>query len=416
MNTASRLWQIDARYLQFMALRAAGLTPDAVDDYITNSIAEWLELDAKPLDYTEDGIAIVTISGPLYKRKSPFISNYRSISEALQTLIANPPRAAVLMIDSPGGMVDGLAGVVELARQLAEQTLTVAFVNGCCCSAAYRIASQAGTIVATSDSDLGSIGTYWQLIDYSKAFEENGLRSVLLSTGPFKGMGAIGEPITEEQQQFLQENVNQTNAAMLADVASGRAMSDAELTAVSDGRFWLAESALKMKLCDQIGTFSDVLEAIRSQTVKEPEMAKPTLRPATSQTAETAQTQVSANTETDTTNDTGTAPADPGTTTTGDAPADAPADKPETSQATLAAYMEAFGDAEGARMFRDGKPWAEAAMQTIGDLRGQCQDLKAENAALQARVAELAKAVGGEESPVRLSNKPKASLFGKENK
>jgi len=408
MMSSSRMWQIDARYMQFMALRAAGLSPDAVDDWVTNQVAEWLEMDPKPLDYTEDGIAIVTISGPLYKRKSPFASNYRSISEALETLIANPPRAAVLMIDSPGGMVDGLAGVVELANRLSELCLTVAFVNGCCCSAAYRIACQAGSVVATSDSDIGSIGTYWQLIDYSKMFEESGLRSVLLTTGPFKGVGAIGEQITEDQQAFLLANVQETNLTMLADIVSGRGFSEEQITAVSDGRFWLAETALKLNLIDQIGTLADVMSTVRSQTQKEPEMAKPTLRPVTSQTAESQESLQS----------TGTTIADEqttvveATTTQGETAADAIDNCLVEIQVSLGSYMEAFGDAEGARMYRDGKPWGEAALSCINDLRGQNQDLKAENAALQSRVAELAKAVGGEAAALNLPQKgPKASLF-----
>lgn len=406
MNNASRLWQIDARYLQFMALRAAGLSPDTIDDYVTNSVAQWLDVDPRPLEYTDDGIAIVTISGPLYTRKSPFASNYRSIGEALQTLIDTRPRAAILKIDSPGGMVNGLAEVVSLANQLAEQTLTVAVVSGCCCSAAYRIASQCGTIVATADSDVGSIGTYWQLIDYSKAFADAGLKSVLLTTGPFKGLGVIGEPINEDQQAFLQENVNKTNLAMLADVATGRHFTEEQTAAVSDGRFWLAEDALALGLIDQIGGLSGVLAEIRSQIVKEETMAKPTLRPpATSQT-----TPQETNETPDQTDDV-TTPSDetPEPTTTPEPPAEAP------PQQTLSVYMECFGDAEGARMFRDGVSWQEAAMQTIIELRGQQQDLRAENAALQGRLAELGSAMAGEAAPVKLNSfgKPKASLFGK---
>lgn len=407
MNNASRLWQIDARYLQFMALRAAGLSPDTIDDYVTNSVAQWLEVDPRPLEYTDDGIAIVTISGPLYTRKSPFASNYRSIGEALRALIDNRPRAAILKIDSPGGMVNGLAEVVQLANELAENTLTVAVVSGCCCSAAYRIASQCGTIVASSDSDIGSIGTYWQLIDYSKAFADAGLRSVLLTTGPFKGLGAIGEPISEEQQAFLQENVDKTNVAMLADVAAGRHFTDEQTAAVSDGRFWLAEDALALGLIDQIGGMSGVLTDIRSQTEKEDFMAKPTLRPATSQTTpqETDETPDQTDDVTTTSDET------PEPTTTTAQPPDA------TNQQTLSVFMECFGDAEGARMFRDGVAWQEAAMQTIVDLRGQLQDLRAENAAMQGRLAELGKAVAGETAPVTLNSfgKPKASLFGKQD-
>jgi signal peptide peptidase SppA len=386
-----RLWQLDARFMEFMQLRAVGLTPEAMDDEYTRMVAEWLGMDAQPLDWTEDGIAIVTISGPLYKRKSPFASNYRSITEALDTLLAQRPRAAILKVDSPGGVVAGLEPVVRKVNELANQTLVVACVSGVCCSAAYRIASQAGSIVASSDSELGSIGTLWQLMDYSEMFAKEGIKSVLLTTGPFKGIGCVGSPITDEQKAFLQELTDKTNAGFLADVKAARSMDDNELAAVSDGRFWRSEEALGLKLIDQIGSLSDVLSAIRSQTSEDSDMPKATLKP-TAQSASTGEA-LKTSTETETTETTVL--------------------NIITSDRTLADYMTAFGDAEGAKMFRDGVAWDTASAQAMTDLRGQLQDAKAENAQLKARCAELGKALQGEGSPLSLSSdapNPKVSL------
>ena len=404
MRQASRLWQIDARFMQIMQLKQTGLTPEAVDDEFTSMVAEWMGLDEEPIDFTEDGIAVVSVTGPLYKRKSPFASNYRSIGEALDTLLAMEfPPPTVLKIDSPGGMVDGLQAVVAKVTQLAERTMVVAVVEGCCCSAAYRIASQAGTIVATVDSEIGSIGTFWQFIDYSEAFKQAGLRSVNLTTGPFKGLGAIGDAITPEQEAFLQERVDSMNQLFLDDVTAGRGLTGTALEAVADGRFWPADESINLGLIDQIGSMADVLSAIRSQKQEALNMPKEKLRPVGAQ----------ANAETEPPADTTPVetPAEPVTE-----PAETPAEPVQpavTEQRTLAQYMEAFGDAEGARMFRDGVAWDRAQCDTIGTLRGQIQDLQAENSQLKGRLAELGKQfVAGEEKPLACGDKPSRKSFG----
>lgn len=376
---------MDARFMQRMQLQAAGLSPDAVDDYVTSMIAEWLDMDSKPLDYTEDGIAIVSITGPLYKRKSPFQSNYRSIGEALDVLLSQTPRAVILKMDTPGGMVDGLESVVRKVEQLAQQTLVVVSCQGMLCSAGYRIAAMAGAIFATEDSEAGSIGTYWQFIDYSAAFAEAGLKSVMLTTGPFKGIGAIGEPINDEQRAFLQDLTDKTNQAILQDVKNGRELTDEQLASVSDGRFWLASDALSLGLIDKIGSMSDVLTAIRSQTKEPTNMSKIKLEENGGSSSSSAQEGVE-------TPALETAPEIP----TAGQNATTPAPR------SLSDFMAAFGDADGARMFRDGIDWDSAQSQHVTTLKGQLQDTLAENAQLKARLTELGKSMLGETEPVNI--------------
>ena len=291
----NRFWQVDSRWLRAYEARwlqrsgiRQDMSPDKVDDRLYDLWAEMLGFqDSTPVSYTEDGIAIVSIVGPLCKGKgSPWCSNYASIMEGLSELIELPPAAVVLKIDSPGGMVDGLTPVVEAVNQLAEKTLVVASIVGGGLSAAYRIASQAGSIWASSDSEIGSIGTYWQMLDVSKAYADAGIRSVLLTTGPFKGVGAAGEAITADQEAFLQSKVNEWNARFLADVASGRSMSGESVAAVADGRWWSAADAVELGLVDQIGSMDDVLAAIRAQ--KGESMGKQTLQPATAAEAPAA--------------------------------------------------------------------------------------------------------------------------------
>ena len=417
--TPSRLWQIDQRFLaayEARLARKAGLDPETLDDVFTEYIADALGVDSKPLTMTDDGIAIVSVIGPLYKGKSPFVSNYKSIGEALtaiEQMEQLPP--VVLRIDSPGGMVAGLDPVLEQIDRLSEKTLVVASINGMGASAAYRIASKAGSIFASRDSEVGSIGTYWQLLDYSKAFQKAGIRSVLLTTGKYKGLGAAGEKLTAEQIAFLQESVDQMNTQFLEDVRSGRGMTDTNLDEVSDGRWWQAGDAEHLNLIDGVASFESVLAMIRAQFLnEEPAMAKPKLQPDQAVTAEETAAVAAVATpaagpvaevaepELDDNEDVEPASEDE---LTGDA------EIVEAAGPGLAEYMAAFGDAEGARMFRDGIAFDQAQQQSLHELRGTVQDLKAELAQLREQAQLLASVSPDEAEGVNIASEPQRASW-----
>jgi len=410
----SRLWQIDQRFLQAFQARAArkaGLDPETLDDVFTEYLADALGVDSKPYEMTDDGIAIVSVIGPLYKRKSPFVSNYKAIGEALTAISQMeqlPP--IVLKIDSPGGMVAGLDPVLDQIRELAEQTLVVASINGMGASAAYRIASQAGSVFASKDSEVGSIGTYWQLLDYSEAYKKAGVESILLTTGPYKGLGTPGEPLTRQQREFLQQTVEESNEAFLRDIMAGREMSEEAVNSVADGRWWSASKAEAIGLIDGIGSLADVLQMIRAQGFANggPDMAKPKLQPeqAVPEAEEAAAVAESAPKETQPVAE--TIDEETGEEVEPVAEEDLeeveePVAEPVAAVHDLGAYMSAFGDAEGAKMFRDGISWQDAQQAHMASLKGELQDLKAEMAQLREQAAAAAQASPDEAEGVNVA-------------
>jgi signal peptide peptidase SppA len=376
-----------------------------------------LGVDSKPYEMTDDGIAIVSVIGPLYKRKSPFVSNYKAIGEALAAISQMeqlPP--VVLKIDSPGGMVSGLDPVLDQIRELSEQTLVVASINGMGASAAYRIASQAGSIFASKDSEVGSIGTYWQLLDYSEAYKKAGVESVLLTTGPFKGIGTPGEPLTREQREFLQQTVEESNAEFLKDIMTGREMSAEAVDSVADGRWWSANKAETFGLIDGVGSLADVLQMIRAQGfTEEPAMAKPKLQPgqAVTDAEEAAVVAESAPEETQPVAE--VIDEETGEEVEPVAEEDAedvePVAEPVAAAPGLAEYMAAFGDAEGARMFRDGVAFDQAQQQSLDELRGTVQDLRAEVAQLREQAQLLASVSPDEAEGVNIASEPQRSSW-----
>ena len=80
----------------------------------------------------------------------------------------------VLLIDSPGGSVDGTFSFADAVSECCKPVTTV--ISGMCASAAYWIGSSAAKVYATSPTDIiGSIGTMITLVDQSKYLADMGI-------------------------------------------------------------------------------------------------------------------------------------------------------------------------------------------------------------------------------------------------
>ncbi|MDF3606166.1 phage minor head protein [Paracoccus sp. DMF-8] len=118
---------------------------------------------ARPYN-TAGGVAIISIVGSLVNRGAWIgahsgLVSYESIAAQLRAAGAAPDvKAIVLDIDSGGGEAGGIAGLAAMVREVGARKKVVAVVNDTACSAAYWIASQAGSVVVSETSMVGSIG------------------------------------------------------------------------------------------------------------------------------------------------------------------------------------------------------------------------------------------------------------------
>ena len=121
---------------------------------------------------------MLTIKGGLVKDSDHEcgVIGTMEMAQQVKDMAAAGVSALVVNIDSPGGQVDGTATLADAIAGLSIPT--VAVVNdGMACSAGYWIASAADTIYAThATSEVGSIGVYATLADFSKFYEDNGIR------------------------------------------------------------------------------------------------------------------------------------------------------------------------------------------------------------------------------------------------
>lgn len=217
-------------------------------------------------------MAVVSIVGTMMKSQSSFggtstVQMRRDIRQAA----ADPEISGILLaIDSPGGTTAGTDDLANEVRAARRAKPVWAHVDDLCASAAYWVASQAEQIFANSSTALvGSIGTFVTIYDTSEAAAMNGVKAFRFATGPLKGAGAPGTPITEEQRAYFQQLTDESQTAFDAAVKRGRGFTDKQLADVRTGGVWTAENALRMKLIDGIRPLGKTVdEMIRSISIR----------------------------------------------------------------------------------------------------------------------------------------------------
>jgi protease-4 len=125
------------------------------------------------------------------------------------------------------------------------------------------MASQADQIFAgNATAKVGSIGTFQVVYDYSGAAAAEGIKTLVFATGPLKGLGAMGAPVTDEQQVYLQSMINESQTHFDSAVRSGRGMNATQLAAVRHGGVFPAGEAVEKRLIDGIRSLEKTIEAL----------------------------------------------------------------------------------------------------------------------------------------------------------
>lgn len=197
------------------------------------------------------GIARIPIDGVLMRGAS------WSGTTCLDQLAANVNAAEkdnsvnciLLCVDSPGGTVNGTPECADVVSNTTKPT--IAFVSGQCASAAYWIASCADQIFASQSSEIGSIGALMQVFDFSGMLAQMGIKNEVISSGKYKGMGAIGTSLSPDQRAHLQDHVNSIAADFKTAVQVNRYPRSID-AALMDGQMFHAKAAAASGLIDGI--------------------------------------------------------------------------------------------------------------------------------------------------------------------
>jgi signal peptide peptidase SppA len=128
----------------------------------------------------------------------------------------------ILSISSPGGGVSGVPELAQYIKQASKQKKIVSFTDDLAASAGYWIAAATDEIYATPSADVGSVGVYSYMLTYEDMFKQAGVTPHLFKDGKYKGMGAEGFPLTDDQKAYLQGEVDKISKMFKGFVKESR--------------------------------------------------------------------------------------------------------------------------------------------------------------------------------------------------
>jgi len=218
------------------------------------------------------GIAVLPLYGIVTQRgnmvddvSGPGTASTQQFSNILRAALQDETVSQILIdIDSPGGSVYGVAELADEIVSARAQKPVVAIANSLAASAAYWIGCSASEFYVTPGGEVGSIGVWQAHQDYSKAMDEAGVKTTLISAGKFKVEGNPYAPLDEEAQGFMQSRVDDYSAAFTKAVAKGRGVPISQVRdGMGQGRVLGADAALASSMVDGIATFEDVVKKMR---------------------------------------------------------------------------------------------------------------------------------------------------------
>lgn len=158
-------------------------------------------------------------------------------------------KRVLLHFHSPGGTITKIPEVSNQLKKLGKTKETFGYTDGISASASYWVMCQCNHVYASESSGIGSIGVYLALLDRTKELEAKGQAIKLFKAGKHKAMGMPGNPLTREDEDLLQSQVDSTYLKFTTTVKKNRSgVKDEAL----QGQMFSAEDAVKHNLIDSL--------------------------------------------------------------------------------------------------------------------------------------------------------------------
>lgn len=171
--------------------------------------------------------------------------------------------AIVYSINSPGGSV---VASREIKRTIETSKVpTVCQYKDVVASGALWVSMGCDKIVSDSLTVTGSIGATSSYLEYSGLLEKLGIEYVNITSGRFKSTGSPYKNITEEEREFLEENLDEVKNTFLDKIRKSRDLEMGDLENVSDGRIFLGKEAKDIGLVDELGGVNTVKNVLKEE-------------------------------------------------------------------------------------------------------------------------------------------------------
>lgn len=172
-------------------------------------------------------------------------------------------KAVVLRVNSPGGSAlasDVIWREVVLTKKVKPIIVSMGDVAA---SGGYYISAAADSIFAEPTTITGSIGVFGVIPNFQNLMNNKlGIHYDGVKTGKFADlMTSFDRPLTAEERDIIQREVDKVYSTFTKVVADGRKISVANVDSIGQGRVWTGTQGLANKLVDRLGNMDMAIRA-----------------------------------------------------------------------------------------------------------------------------------------------------------
>lgn len=238
--------------------------------YTAEEIAQRIGAGPRAAGAARNGaIAVMPLYGVMVQRHNLMTETSGGLSteafgRAFAMALSDPGISAIVLdIDSPGGHVMGTPELADIVYGARGRKPVMAVANSMAASAAYWVASQADEIAVTPSGEVGSIGIVAAHQDISKAEEQDGVKTTLISAGRKKTLGNPYEPLSEEARADIQGQADKYYDMFVRGIARGRGVTPGTVRAgFGEGGMVMAAEAVKLGMADRVATLDQTIERL----------------------------------------------------------------------------------------------------------------------------------------------------------
>ena len=210
--------------------------------------------------YYAYGDIVDSETGGLMQQGNSIVAN--TVCKDLENLKDNDNvKAVVLRVNSPGGSAYASEQIWRAVTQLKAKKPVVVSMGGYAASGGYYISCAANYIYAEPTTITGSIGIFGMFPDFSGLLKDKlGVKFDEVKTNKFSAFGTPARPFNAEEMAYLDQYIGRGYELFRQRVADGRKQKVEAIEEIAQGRVWLGNDALGIKLVDAIGSLDDAVK------------------------------------------------------------------------------------------------------------------------------------------------------------
>lgn len=239
---------------------------DADDDIKQLSMSDMLNVKGKKKKgeevavYYAYGDIVDSETGGMMQSDHSIVAN--KVCKDLEKLMKDDDvKAVVLRVNSPGGSAYASEQIWHAITQLKEKKPVVVSMGGYAASGGYYISCNANYIYSEPTTLTGSIGIFGMFPDFSGLLTDKlGVKFDEVKTNKHAAFGTMARPFNAEEMELLGNYIDRGYKLFRKRVAEGRKMPVEKVEEIAQGRVWLGNDALGIKLVDAIGSLDDAVK------------------------------------------------------------------------------------------------------------------------------------------------------------